>query len=114
MDLADYLAALPEQRRLRLVELIAEIKRLYPDAEESLLYKMPTYQWQQGWVAVANQKAYVSLYTCSAEHLLQFQQKHPGIKCGKGCINFKDKDPLPLQDLQQVITSAMGSAKPGC
>lgn len=38
MDVVDYLAALPEQRRLRLEVLITEIKRLYPDAQESLLY----------------------------------------------------------------------------
>lgn len=107
MTVSDYLAALPELRKQRVLDLIRIIKELYPDAQESLLYKMPTYQWQQGWVAVADQKGYVSLYTCSAGHVQQFRQKHPKLKYGKACINFRDNDPLPLLDLRQVITSAM-------
>lgn len=37
MELSDYLAALPEQRRLGLLELITDIKQLYPDAHLSLV-----------------------------------------------------------------------------
>lgn len=85
------------------------IKELYPDAEESMKYKMPTYTTAQGWVAVANQKSYISLYTCSSEHLASFKAAHPGIKTGKGCINFRDKDPIPLEDLKPVIHSAVTS-----
>ena len=105
--LADYLAAMPQERRARVDTLRDLIRRLYPDAEESMDYKMPTFRQGEGWVAVANQKQYVSLYTCSAEHLAPFKQKHPKINTGKGCIRFRDRDELPLDDLEQVITSAM-------
>ena len=105
--LADYLDAIPAGRRARVDALRDLIRRLYPEAEESMDYKMPTFRQGEGWVAVANQKQYVSLYTCAAEHLAPFKKKHPGINTGKGCIRFKDRDELPLDDLEQVITSAM-------
>lgn len=53
------------------------------------------------------EKSYVTLYTCAEEHLVSFKKLHPGIKTGKGCINFRDKDPIPLEDLKSVIHSAI-------
>jgi len=72
-----------------------------------MLYKMPTYQVDDGWVAIANQKRYVSLYTCGYHHIADFKAKHPQIKTGKGCINFRQKDELPLDDLKAVVTHAI-------
>ena len=107
MVLNSYLEALPEARRIKLQRLADLIISLYPSAEVSMKYKMPTFTIDAGWVAIANQKNYVSLYTCSAQHLEQFKQCYPTIKTGTGCINFKDKDDLPIDALKQVITSAM-------
>lgn len=70
-------------------------------------YKMPTYSYGDGWVAIANQKSYISLYTCSAEHIEAFKAKHPTYKTGKGCINFRQKDALPLEDVKAVINHAI-------
>ena len=70
-------------------------------------YKMPTYRYGDGWLAIANQKNYVSLYTCSADHLEKFRQRHPHIKTGKGCINFSDRDDIPVQAVKQVIAHAI-------
>ncbi len=70
-------------------------------------YKMPTYQLGEGSISIASQKHYISLYTCSAEHIAQFKNKHPKIKTGKGCINFKDSDEIPFDDLKPVVKSAM-------
>jgi len=36
-----------------------------------------------GWVAIANQKHYVSLYTCGYHHIERFKQRCPRIKTGK-------------------------------
>jgi len=104
-----YIEAVPEHRRERFQSLQLLILQLYPDAKVSFRYKMPTFEWRDGWVALANQKNYISLYTCGAHHLENFKSKHPDIKTGKGCINFKDKDDIPLADLNSVIHSAMSS-----
>ncbi|MDF2179780.1 DUF1801 domain-containing protein [Aliiglaciecola sp. CAU 1673] len=110
MKLKDYLAAIPAHRQERFAALQAIIKSLFPDANESMKYKMPTYEHKGGWIAIANQKGYISLYTCSEEHISSFKSTYPEIQTGKGCINFKDKDPLPLEALAIVIKSALSSA----
>lgn len=63
-------------------------------------YKMPTCRHGEGWVAIANQKNYISPYTCSADHLEELRRTHPGIKTGKGCINFRVKDKIPEAEVE--------------
>ena len=112
MDINSYLADIDPQRADRIRTIIDHIHILYPEADASMQYKMPTFRTESGWVAVANQKNYLSFYTCSAEHLVPFKQQYPDIKTGKGCINFRDKDELNLDALTPVIHSAM-NAKSG-
>ena len=109
MHIDAYLANIPGHRRERFQDIVRLIKSLYPQAQASMKYRMPTYDNGQGWVAVANQKRYISVYTCSAEHISDFKARHPGIQTGKGCINIKDKDVLALQDLEPVIRNARES-----
>lgn len=109
MNVDEYIGNLPENRKARFLEIVRLIESLYPDAQRSMQYKMPTYQSDKGWVAIANQKAYISLYTCSIKHIESFKKQHPTIKTGKGCLNFRDKDEIPLADLPAVIESAMES-----
>ncbi len=113
-EIIEYLSTIPEGRKRKLVDLMDLIKKLYPDAQASMRYKMPTYEIEGDaktrWIAVANKKQYVSLYTCAAHHLVAFKKLHPKIKTGTGCINFKEKDALPLEDIAQVIHSALGTS----
>ena len=106
-----YFAAVPANRKPRIEALHSLILTLFPDAIVDMHYKMPTYRSGDGWVAIANQKNYISLYTCGYHHIEGFKTKHPSIKTGKGCINFKDKDPLPLGDIENVIKHAIEHPK---
>ena len=116
-DVARYLQGLPPVREARVRFLNDLILELYPDAVVDMSYKMPTYRVGSGWVAVANQRQYVSLYTCGPHHIGDFKAKYPQIKTGKGCINFRDKDELPVAGLRRVIRHAIehpkGSPVPG-
>jgi len=107
MGVSEYINDIPRQRKTRFQSIITIIKSLYPLAVESMRYKMPTYELGGGWVAVANQKNYISVYTCSAEHIANFKKKYPKIKTGKGCINFRDNDEIPKHELEAVIKSAI-------
>jgi uncharacterized protein YdhG (YjbR/CyaY superfamily) len=73
---------------------------------------MPTYRKGEGWVALANQKNYISLYTCGYHHIESFKTHYPDIKTGKGCINFRDKDDIPLKDIEAVVRHAIEHPKP--
>ena len=112
MQIDDYVAEIPEARRGRVMAIIDLILSLYPDATASMRYRTPTFETESGWVSVANQKSYISLYTCAEVHIAEFKAKHPEIKTGKGCINFRDSDDIPLEDLRSVISSAMESRHP--
>ena len=110
-DVQAYFDSVPEQRRSRLTTLHELIVGLYPNADISLRYKMPTYHYGDGWVAIANQKNYISLYTCSASHIRAFKRRHPSIKTGTGCINFRARDDLPQEDIRDVIRHAIEHPK---
>ena len=110
-DVRDYLDAVPGDRRARLMQLHELILSLFPNAALSLSYKMPTYRHGDGWVALANQKHHIALYTCGEHHIASFRDKYPTISTGKGCIRFRDKDNLPVNALKQVIRHAMQQPK---
>lgn len=107
MNVQEYIDKLPPERKQRFETIRMLVKSMYPQAEESMQYKMPTYHREEGWVSLGNQKNYISVYTCSADHLAKFKRKHPKIKTGKGCINLRDKDEIPVEDLRGVIRRAM-------
>lgn len=108
-----YFRAVPESRRGPMQKLHDAVMACFPKATVDLRYRMPTYSQGEGWVAIANQKAYVSLYTCSAAHLAAFREKHPEIKCGTGCINFRERDKIPLAAVKAVIRHAIRHPKAG-
>jgi uncharacterized protein YdhG (YjbR/CyaY superfamily) len=83
------------------------VKNLFPKATCDFSYRMPTYHVGEHFFAWKSQKAYLSIYTCSAERIASFTKKHPNIPCGVGCINFRDRDPFPLRDLSSVIKNAL-------
>jgi uncharacterized protein YdhG (YjbR/CyaY superfamily) len=110
-DVRNYLDRVPDERKGLVETLHAMITGLYPKAEIDMSYRMPTYKAKGSWVAPANQKSYVSLYTCGAHHIAAFKQKYPGIRTGKGCINFRTTDRIPVAALRKVIKHAIEHPK---
>ncbi|WP_170833133.1 DUF1801 domain-containing protein [Microbulbifer marinus] len=91
---------LPPQRSERIQALHQFIVKHFPQARLSSKYKIPTYELDNGWVAVASQKNYVSLYTCAREHI------HPKIKRGTGSLNIRDSDDIAGADPPSLLCSA--------
>ena len=106
-DVQRYLDALPEERKPLFAKLQDLILGLYPKAEVVIWYGMPTFRARRGWVALANQKNWVSLYTNSPHHIAAFKAKHPKFKTSKACINFRPADPFPAADIKQVVRHAI-------
>ena len=106
-----YIDALPVSRRQRVLSIIQAIEAAYPAVQPSLKYKMPTFELGHNWIAVGNQKRYISVYTCAAVHLVEFKRRCPHIKTGTGCINFKDTDVIDYNALAAVISSALNMQK---
>jgi len=111
-EISEYIDSIPEERRDRFLSVHNLILKLYPDITVDMAYKMPTYRQGDGWVALANQKNYISLYTCGESHLEPYKKKHPQQKMGKGCINFRVRDEIHYGDLENVIKHAIDHPKP--
>lgn len=111
-ELKAYLDSVENSRREKLLDLHQLIMQTFPDIHADMQYKMPTYSKDDGWVALANRKNYISVYTCGYHHIESYLEKHPHIKSGKGCLNFKDKDEINLSDLRVVIQHAILYPKP--
>lgn len=73
---------------------------------------MPTFESDAGWIAIASQKHYLSVYTCARQHIEPYLALHPGTKSGTGCLNFPDRTEIDLIALDAVIDSAL-NAKAG-
>jgi uncharacterized protein YdhG (YjbR/CyaY superfamily) len=102
-----YLATLAPLRHERGEALDALIRKVAPDAASDMSYRMPTYRRGEHFVAWASQKRCLSVYTCSAERSAAFRAKWPKIKAGVGCVNFKDTDPFPVDDLSTLVRDAL-------
>lgn len=107
----EYFQLIPSERIERFKLIHELIIKMYPKATVDMSYKMPTYKFDEGWVALANKKNYISLYTCSEYHIQIFKLKYPKIKTGKGCINIKNDDKFDLSDLEDVIKHAIEHPK---
>jgi uncharacterized protein YdhG (YjbR/CyaY superfamily) len=106
-----YVEAVQDERRPLFDELQALILGLYPDAKVVLSYQVPTYRAKSGWVALGYWKGGVSVYTNGAHNIAEFRAEHPGFKTGKGSINFKVRDEVPVPALEKVFTHAMEGRK---
>ena len=107
--LDEYISNVPENRSVYFNELLKNIKKWYPNAELTKKYKMPTFELDGNWIAIANQKSYVSVYTCGYYHIESYKKKHPETKSGKGCLNFRDNEKIHFKDLKDVVMSTLTS-----
>lgn len=97
-----YIDAVPEGKPC-FEQLHALILALYPDAEIGMSCQIPTYKTSSGWVALGYWKNGIALYTDDPQHIIEFKDRHPGIKVENGRIHIKSNDALPLVALQQLI-----------
>ncbi len=107
MKTEQYFEEMPEDRRHKAMAVHRLVLELFPESRVSMKYRMPTYESESGWFSIGNQKNYWSIYTCSTEKNEGYLEKHPDMKHGKGCINFRKKDDVDLKLLKLVIQKAL-------
>ena len=68
---------------------------------------MPTYESENGWFVIVNQKNYWSIYTHRLEKFSKCLTTNPDEKYRKGRINHRNKDDVDLDVMRQVIKQPM-------
>lgn len=73
-------------------------------------FRMPTYETGHGWMAIANQNEYLSVYTSKRSNLRPYLRRHPETPAGRFCLHFTDIDPIDGDALDEVIALSLEAA----
>jgi uncharacterized protein YdhG (YjbR/CyaY superfamily) len=99
----EYLAGVPDDKRVALERLRAQIKAAAPDATESISYGLPTFKLDGQWfVAFGVAKNHCSFYAGAAP-LEALAEELAGYRLWKGTINFPADRPLPAELVARLI-----------
>lgn len=105
--IAAYIAAAPPGRQARLTALHDLITSIAPDATSGIEWKMPVFRRGAAWVAIANQKSYLSVYLGTEARAAAVVASDPALKGGKACVNIPDRAALPLAALAPALRAAL-------
>lgn len=102
-----YLAALPPDRQNALKVLRELILQVAPEAEETMRYRMPTYEiGGRMFCAMASQKHYLSLYA-DPETVARHAGALAHLSLGKSCIRFKRLEDLPMETIRAALEESL-------
>ena len=110
-EVEQYLSNLDDNRKAMLETVRKLILKTVPDVQETMKYRMPTYELNGNVVcSLASQKNYVSLYMdTSLVKKYSAELKH--LKPGKSCIRFRKIDSLPLDTVEKILKETVESQK---
>jgi hypothetical protein len=107
----DYLATLPDERRESVAQVWQVVRdHMPPGYVEQVGPKFLQFSaGEEGYVALANQKNYVSLYLLPVYVDPTLKQKLDGVdkrlKVGKSCLNFNRAADLPLDIIGEIVST---------
>ncbi len=101
----DYLASLPEERRVAVNQLRETISAAAPEATETIAYSMPAFRSHGGQflVSFASYKAHYSLFPASEAVVEELGDELTPYLAGKGTIQFQADKPLPLATVSKIV-----------
>jgi len=106
-----YLANLPTERRVEIERVWRLVRENMPAGyAEEIGAKFLSFKAGADWyVALANQKNYISLYLMPLYVFPELKAKFDAaaskkLKCGKSCINFQRAEDLPLDVLGEIVS----------
>jgi uncharacterized protein YdhG (YjbR/CyaY superfamily) len=110
----EYLAALPDDRRVVLEELDRTIRAAAPDALRSIAYQMPAFRMGRHFlVSYAAFKAHTSLFPASAAVVESLGDELTPYLHGKGTIRFPLSAPIPLGLISRIVRIRVAECEDG-
>ena len=98
---AEYIDHAPEGAKSHLMELRECLKKVVPDAEESLKWSMPAFSYKRVLFTYAAFKHHVGFYPTPAA-MKPFEKELEPYKTGKGSIQFPLDTPLPIELISKI------------
>ena len=102
-NIDEYIAGFPEQVQAILQKIRATIKKAAPEAEETISYKMPTFNLHGRYlVYFAAYKKHVAIYPVPTGDE-KFNQEISAYQAGKGTLQFPLAQPIPYRLISKVV-----------
>ncbi len=102
----DYLASVPEDRRVALEALRAQIHALLPGCEEVISYSMPAFRWKGQVVAgFLATKTGCSYYPFSGTTLASVAEALEGYSKTKSAVHFSPDEGLPKTLVKKLLAA---------
>ncbi|WP_269684273.1 iron chaperone [Flavobacterium lacustre] len=98
-----YLAQLPEDQRAALEKLRQTIKKLVPEVEEFISYKMPAYRYHGMLCGFAAFKKHCSYFPWDSKTVEDFKTELKDFKTSAGTIQFTPEKPIPDTLLKKIL-----------
>jgi len=99
----EYIAGFPEDVQLILNQVRSTIRRVAPDAIESIGYGMPAYKLNgRPLVYFAGYKGHIGFYATPTGHSA-FSEELSKYKQGKGSVQFPLDQPMPYELIAQIV-----------
>jgi len=102
-NIDEYIAGLPGDVQAIMQKIRATIKKAAPEAEETISYKMPTFNLHGRYlVYFAAYKKHVSIYPVPTGDE-NFHQEISAYQAGKGTLQFPLDQPIPYRLISKVV-----------
>ncbi len=98
-----YIASFPKPLQAALEQLRQCIRKLAPEAQEQISYKIACYKHQGMLVGFGATENQCSFYLCHATILDSFKEKLKGFKYSGGTIHFSPKKPVPFALVKKLV-----------
>jgi len=102
-EVGDYIASFPKPVQAALEQLRQWIRKLAPEAQEQMSYKIACYKHQGMLVGFGATENHCSFYACHATILGSYKEELKGFKASGGTIHFSPKKPIPFALIKKLV-----------
>ncbi len=106
----EYINAAPKEAQKHLREMRACLRKVAPDAEESLKWSMPAFSYKRILFMYAAFKHHIGFYPTPSA-MKAFAKELSKFKTGKGSINFPLDKRLPLALIRKIAAFRVKESK---
>lgn len=99
--IVQYIAEKPESVQPLLNQVRDTIRKVIPDAEERISWRMPTYWKERNIIHFAAFKKHIGLYP-GPDAIIHFENSLKEYKTSKGAIQFPFDKPLPISLIADI------------
>ncbi len=98
----DYIKDFPPNVQSKLKELRLLIKKIVPDAQEKISYRMPAFYLNGNLVYFAAHKNHIGFYP-TASGISNFKDELSNYKFSKGAVQFPLNEALPKEIIKKIV-----------